>query len=72
VEDELELAHEKMRKMEESVENTEEDKKKIDDGKMQLDLQIADIVGDYKNKVNKKRLKMRTIKRHAIEKEFFL
>jgi hypothetical protein len=38
VEDELELAHEKMRKMEESVENTEEYKKKIEDEKMQLDL----------------------------------
>jgi hypothetical protein len=34
-----------------------------------LELQITDIVDEYKNKTNKKKLKMRRIKRHVIEKE---
>jgi hypothetical protein len=67
VEDELELAQEKMQKMDELMKNIEEDKKKIEDEKMQLELHITNIVDDYKNKANEKRLKRRRIKRHAIE-----
>jgi hypothetical protein len=50
VEDELKLVNGTMRKMEGSLKNIEEAKKKIEDEKMQLELHIADIVDDYKNK----------------------
>jgi hypothetical protein len=44
VKDELELAHEKMKK--ESLKKIEEAKKKIEDENMQLELHITDIVDD--------------------------
>jgi hypothetical protein len=72
VEDEPKLAHEKMRKMEEPLKNMEESKKNIEDEKIQLELQMADIIDDYKNNLSVKRLKMRRIKKHAIDKQICL
>jgi hypothetical protein len=50
------------------MKNTEVDKKNIQDEKMHLQLQIADIVSEYKNEknANEKSLNMRRIQRHTI------
>jgi hypothetical protein len=53
LEDELKLAHEKEKYL--------KSKKKIEHEIMQLKLHIANIVDDYKNKTNGKRLKVRRI-----------
>jgi hypothetical protein len=52
-----------------SMKNIEVDRERLEDENMQLELHIADVVNDYKNKTNEKKLKIRGIKRHAREKK---
>jgi hypothetical protein len=46
-----------MRKVKESLKNIEESKNKIEDENMQLELHVADIVDDYKNKASEKKMR---------------
>ena len=61
----LDLAEDANRNMREVV-------KKIEEEKMELELYIADIVHDHKIKMDASRLKMRNIRKYAIDKEAWL
>ena len=43
--------------------------KRIEGGKMELDLHVADVVDDHKIKMDAMRLKMRKIRKYAVDSE---
>ena len=55
--------------MEKEAKKVEEDEKGIEEKKMRMELHIADIVNDHKTKKDATQLKMRKIKRYALDKD---
>ena len=59
---EFDICKEENRKLKEEV-------KKLEEEKMRLELDVADIVHDHKIKMDATRLKIRNIRKYAIDKE---
>ena len=59
---EFDICKEENRKLKEEV-------KKLEEEKMRLELDVADIVHDHKIKMDATRLKIRKIRKYAIDKE---
>ena len=59
----------KLTKAEKEIDHLKEKLKRTEDEKMGLELHVADIVDDHKNKMAAMRLKLRKIRKYAIDKE---
>ncbi|KAF7045656.1 hypothetical protein CFC21_054740 [Triticum aestivum] len=60
---------EKLNLVKKENENMKEKLKRIEEEKMKLELYVADVVDDHKIKMEKIRLKIRKIKKYAIDSE---
>ena len=72
VEQELGLAQDKVRKMEKVIKKMEQNMKTILDQKMEIELQLADIVDGHNINEQAIMLKMKKIKKYACHKEMSL